>query len=162
MRQFLDRPFLSLGLLLMWLVLAGFGIGSLLLGLLIVWGALLAAEPLELPRSRVRSWGALIRLALLVFVDIVRSNIAVARIILGGPGLARQRAGFLELDIRLREPNALALLAIIITSTPGTAWLDYEPQSGRLLLHVLDLADPDDWRALIQGRYEALLMEAFE
>ena len=32
----------------------------------------------------------------------------------------------------LREPNAIAVLAIILNGTPGTARLEYEPQDGRL------------------------------
>ena len=36
------------------------------------------------------------------------------------------------------------------------------PNSGVLLIHVLDLVDKDEWVALIKNRYEALLMEIFE
>lgn len=160
MRMILHRPFMFLSLLVVWLLLTGWGVGHLVLGALIALGAMYASEPLELPRSRVRSWPALIRLAWVVTADIVRSNIAVARVILSGPRSAEQRAGFMELTVKLSDPNAVALLAIILTATPGTAWLDYNPANGRLLLHVLDLADPEDWRRLINGRYEALLNEA--
>ena len=38
----------------------------------------------------------------------------------------------------------------------------YDPDSGILLIHVLDLVDKDEWVALIKNRYEALLMEIFE
>lgn len=161
MRMILRRPIMYLLLLATWLLLTGWGVGHLILGAVIALGAMYASEPLELPRSRIRSWSALIRLAWVVLVDIVRSNVAVARLILAGPRAADARAGFMELTVRLRDPNAIAILAIIVTSTPGTAWLDYNPANGRLLLHVLDLADPEDWRRLINGRYEALLNEAF-
>ena len=43
-----------------------------------------------------------------------------------------------------------------------TAWVEYDPDSGILLIHVLDLVDKDEWVALIKNRYEALLMEIFE
>ena len=54
------------------------------------------------------------------------------------------------------------MLSCIVTSTPGTAWVEYAPDSGILLIHVLDLVDKDEWVALIKNRYEALLMEIFE
>lgn len=160
MKMIVRRPYMFLSLLFVWLLLTGFGIGHLALGALIVLGAMYASEPLELPQTRIRSLRALIRLAGVVGIDIVRSNIAVTRVILSGPRAAERRAGFMELTVKLRDPNAVALLAIILTATPGTAWLDYNPANGRLLLHVLDLADPEDWRRLINGRYEALLNEA--
>lgn len=64
--------------------------------------------------------------------------------------------------MRLRDPNAIAVMAIILTATPGTAWIEYEAEDGRLLLHVLDLRSEDDWQVLIRDRYETLLMEIFE
>ena len=57
--------------------------------------------------------------------------------------------------------TALATLAIIVTSTPGTAWIDLDPDDNHLLLHVFDLKDEDDWAHTIKTRYEPLLMEIF-
>ena len=97
----------------------------------------------------------------LVFADIVRSNIAVAR-----SSCARARAsgppGFVEIPLELRNPVGLAVLACIITSTPGTAWAGYDSRSGVLTMHVLDLVDEDTWMRTIKGRYETRLLEIFE
>ncbi|MDO5620295.1 MAG: Na+/H+ antiporter subunit E [Paracoccus sp. (in: a-proteobacteria)] len=164
----LQRPFLSLGLILLWLMLSGFSIGNLVLGVLIAGVAVLASAPLELPRSRFPRLWPLIRLAGRVSVDIVRSNIGVARVVLAGPDYADRHSGFLDIHIDLKDPNALALLAIILTGTPGTAWLDYRADEGedalggRLLLHILDLDDPEYWREVVCNRYVRLLKEAFE
>ena len=54
------------------------------------------------------------------------------------------------------------MLSCIITSTPGTAWVEYAPDTGVLLIHVLDLVAKDEWIALIKNRYESMLMEIFE
>ncbi|MGW8175761.1 MAG: Na+/H+ antiporter subunit E [Stenotrophomonas sp.] len=62
----------------------------------------------------------------------------------------------------MRDRYGLAVLAIIITSTPGTLWVEYESATGRLLLHVLDLVDEETWVRLIKDRYERRLMEIFE
>ncbi|MDO5606282.1 MAG: Na+/H+ antiporter subunit E [Paracoccus sp. (in: a-proteobacteria)] len=162
MTQFLDRPYSFLGLVALWMVLTGFSIGNLVLGAFIAWIALLATAPLELPRGRVRRWGPMFRLLGIVLADIVRSNIAVARIVLSGPAVAEKGSGFLDLEIDLDDENALAMLAIILTATPGTAWLDYHRESRRLLLHILDLGDPEEWRGIILDRYVRLLREAYE
>ena len=74
----------------------------------------------------------------------------------------RLRSGFVPVRLELRDRNALAVLAIIITATPGTCWLEYDPETGLLLLHVLELDPDEDWQARIRGRYESLLMEIFE
>ena len=71
-------------------------------------------------------------------------------------------SGFVVIPLDLHDRTGLAVLACIVTSTPGTAWIEYAPDSGVLLIHVLDLVDEAEWVALIKNRYEALLMEIFE
>ena len=71
-------------------------------------------------------------------------------------------AGFLTIPLDLRSQQGLAVLSIIITSTPGTIWVNYDAAKGTLLLHVLDLVDETVWVRTIKGRYERLLMEIFE
>lgn len=159
MSRLVPHPLLSLGLLLMWLLLNRFSPGHLLLGGAVAFVAGQAMSALAAPAPRIRSWSSVLRLFGLVMVDIVRSNLAVARLIVTG---APRKAGIVEIDLALREPTALALLAIVVTATPGTAWLDYDRSRGRLLLHVFDLVDPAEWIALVKGRYEPLLMEIFE
>ena len=97
-----------------------------------------------------------------MFLDIVRSNVAVAGLILTGGRHGRRRSGFVEIPLELRDPTALAILAVIITATPGTAWMQYDARRDAVLLHVFDLVDEADWIALIKGRYERLLLEIFE
>src|SRR5690606_24059570 len=127
--------------------------------------ALIAAQglaALQPARPRLRRWDLIPRLVAIVLADIIRSNIAVARIILSPMKFAERRSGFVSIPLELRDPLGLAILAIIVTSTPGTAWIDYSDRHGILLLHVFDLIDEDEWRSLIRDRYEALLREIFE
>ena len=65
-----------------------------------------------------------------------------------------------QLHLGIQVP--LALLAITITATPGTAWVEYRTQDGRLLLHVFDEEEEGYWRRVVKNRYEAMLMEVFE
>ena len=162
MSRVLPYPFLALALILLWLLLnQSLSPGHVLLGTLIGIGATWAFAALRPERPRIRRPGSILRLAGYVFVDIVRSNIAVARIILGRkvPG---ENAGFLSIPLTLRDRYGLAALACIITSTPGTIWVNYDTVRGVLLIHVLDLVDEEVWTRIIKNRYERLLLEIFE
>lgn len=161
MRLF-PHPLMTLGLTLLWLVLTRFSLGQLILGALVGTVAGRAYAALTPARSRLRRPGLVLRLALIVAADIARSNIAVARLILNDGRRGRRRSGFVRIPLDLREPNGLAILAIILTATPGTAWFDYEPEGGALLLHVLDLVDEAGWVELVKTRYEAPLLEIFQ
>ncbi len=68
----------------------------------------------------------------------------------------------IEIELETRNRTALALLAIIVTATPGTAWLGWNPRRGVLLLHVFDLVDEAQWQDLIKNRYEKALREILE
>ncbi|MDO5647817.1 Na+/H+ antiporter subunit E [Paracoccus sp. (in: a-proteobacteria)] len=161
MKRILPHPMLSLVLLFMWLLLTRFSLGQLVLGSALAIMAGMAFRPLEPEAVRIRSIPALIRLMAIVSADIVRSNIAVATLILTRGRHGKRKSAFVEIPLQLRDPAPLALLAIILTATPGTAWLEYDSDSGILLLHVFDMVDEDEWRTLIRTRYESLLMEAF-
>ncbi|HWJ68431.1 MAG TPA: Na+/H+ antiporter subunit E [Sphingobium sp.] len=159
MRRLVPFPLLALFLFAMWVLLTGFSPGHILLGAVIALLVSRVMLTLKPERPRIRFSMAMVRLAGLVFVDILRSNIAVARIVLFRP--ARQHSGFIQFPTELRNPYALAALAIIITATPGTLWLQHDAQRHIVLIHVLDLVDEAEWIALIRHRYERLLMEIF-
>jgi multicomponent K+:H+ antiporter subunit E len=154
---------LFLALLALWLVLnESLAPGQVLLGAALALGGAAVYSRLRLPANRVRNRpGAALRLLGLVVADIVRSNLAVARIVLGldrGP----RSAGFLALPLELRHPGGLAVVACIITATPGTSWVRYDSAANVVTIHVLDLVDADDWIRLFKQRYERLLMEIFQ
>lgn len=161
MTRLLPHPLLSAALLLMWMLLTRFSLGHALLGGLIAVIAGLALSRIEPQAPRIRSWPALLRLVGIVSVDIVRSNWAVARLMLTNGRHGARTSAFVVVPLRLRDPVPLALLAVILTATPGTAWLEHDREAGTLLLHVFDMIDEEEWRTLIRDRYEALLMEAF-
>ncbi len=162
MRRWLPFPLLSCGLLLLWLLLnQSLAAAHLILGAVLSIAGGLALTALEARRIRVRRPAAIVKLTFAVLLDIVRSNIAVGRIILG-PRAANQTSGFMTIPLDLKSPYGLAALAIIITSTPGTLWVDYNSTTRLLTIHVLDLVDERAWVATIKHRYERRLMEIFE
>lgn len=161
MSRIVPHPVLSLALVLLWLLLTRFSLGHLVLGSAIAVLAGRVFARIEPQPPRIRSWRALLRLMGIVWVDIVRSNWAVARLMLTNGRHGARRSGFVLIPLRLRDPVPLALLALILTATPGTAWLEHDPEAGTLLLHVFDMIDQDEWAEVIRTRYESLLLEAF-
>jgi multicomponent K+:H+ antiporter subunit E len=161
-RRLLPYPVLSLGLLLLWLVLnQTLSPAHVVLGSCLAIGGGLVLRALEPSQAHLRRPAALLTLGWLVLLDIVRSNIAVARIILG-TRLPNVTSGFVAIPLDLRAQHGLAALATIITATPGTVWVDYDPSTGVLTIHVLDLVDEGVWLRTIKDRYERRLMEIFE
>lgn len=159
MSRVLPHPILSLALLGIWLLLTRFSLGHVVLGSAVAVVSGWAFARIEPEAQRPKAVWPLVRLVAIVAADILRSNIAVARLMIGG---ARQRrSAFIHVRLRLSNPLALGMLAVIINATPGTAWLEYDDETGILLLHVFDLVEEADWQDLIANRYEALLMEAF-
>lgn len=164
---FVPYPLLALFLFVMWMSLGQtWSPGQIILGLVVSAGGAWAMSALKPDKRIVRRPISAVRLSFNVMVDVVRSNIAVARIILRPANILHPGEGgtsrFMTVHLDLQNPTGLALLSCILTATPGTIWTDYDRASGTLLLHILDLVDEETWTKLIKGRYEQRLMEIFE
>ena len=161
MTKLLPYPLASAGLLALWLLLnLTLSLGQFLIGVAVAMVGGWMLSSVELQNKRPKRIGAIFRLGALVIADIVRSNIAVARIILGTQDKERT-SGFVEIPLELNNPYGLATLACIITSTPGTLWVAFDGASGVLTIHVLDLVDKSEWVRTIKQRYERRLLEIF-
>ncbi|SFA76346.1 multicomponent K+:H+ antiporter subunit E [Rhizobium sp. NFR07] len=156
----LPYPLLTISLTLMWLLLNGFTLGHLILGALVAVFASWAMASLRPDKPKLRKWHLLPKLFFIVLFDIIRSNIAVAWLILRGRS-KNGRPGFLTIPLEIEDRTALAVLAVVLTSTPGSAWLEYDSYDRTILMHVLDVADEAAWIDTIKNRYEKLLMEIF-
>ena len=155
-------PVLWIALLAMWLVLNGtLVVGDAILGAVVALGAVLGLTRLQPVSTRYRRPLSVVYLAAVVLLDIVRSNLAVAAIVLR-PGTRGRVAGFVDIPLDTRHPVALAALACIITATPGTAWAKYDSLANVVTIHVLDLVDGQALVRTIKDRYEAKLKEVFE
>ena len=162
MKRWLPFPLLWALLVALWLLLnQTLAAGHVILGALVALGATHGFAVLQPPPTRLRHPAVMLQLATLVITDIVRSNIAVARIIMHA-GVRDPSPGFLDIPLTLRHPAGLAVLACIITATPGTVWARYDSARGILTLHILDLVDEDAWICVIKDRYERRLLEIFE
>jgi multicomponent K+:H+ antiporter subunit E len=135
--------------------------GQLVLGLVLTIAVALGTAAMRPLRAQPHHLLAAVRLFFVVLTDIIRSNFAVAGVILGSIK-RRSNSGFMKIPIDLRDPYGLAALACIITATPGTVWAGLSADGRALTIHVLDLQDEEAWIRTIKHRYERPLMEIFE
>ena len=158
----LPFPLLWGALIAMWLALNGtLALADVLVGALAAFVAVRGLALLQRPAYHARRPIVAVKLAGRVLLDIVRSNIDVAAIVLRR-ATRRGIAAFVDIPLDVRHPGALAVLACIITSTPGTAWAGYDRRASVLTIHVLDLADEAALVREIKDRYERPLREIFE
>ncbi len=173
-RRWLPHPGLSLLLAAVWLMLQhSLALPQLLTALLLGWavprllGGFLADAPRTVActghakgwRQRLARLGTVARLCAVVLHDIVISNLAVARLVLW-PG-ASAKPGWVTVPLDLTHPDAILLLALIITNTPGTVSCVVDEATRHIIVHVLDLDDPALLVAQMKQRYEQPIQEIF-
>ncbi len=163
MKRWLPAPLTSAALLLTWLLLnQSVAPAHLLLGTLLAIAVPLLTRPLQpLGDPRPQRLLVLFRLLRMALVEIIRSAFNVSRIILftNPKGVNSQ---FIRIPLDLRNPYGLALLSMLINTTPGTVWAEIIPGTHDLALHVFDLHDEAWWVDTIKTCYEKPLIEIFD
>jgi multicomponent K+:H+ antiporter subunit E len=155
-------PLLSAALLALWLLLArSAGAGDVLIGLGLAIGVPLLTASLRPTRVSVRRPLVAMRYLLRVAGDVVLSNLAVARGVVGWRW-RRPRSRFVTIPLELRDPVGLAVLSMVTTIVPGTVWSELALDRSALLLHAWDVDDEGRFVAAFKARYEAPLREIFE
>ncbi len=143
------------GLLLADQISAGQIALALLLALLIPQ----VARRLDREFARVATVRPLPKLVLVMLYDIVRSNIQVAKLVLGPSSAIR--SGWVWMPLDLTNIHGITALASLITLTPGTVSAELSDDRRYLLIHALNLSDPEALIDEIKTRYEAPLKEIF-
>jgi len=148
--------------LLLWLLLTGS-----LATQEIIAGVLVAAAATALATSRALIVGGLrltpaAPLHMLMYLGVffralITSNIDVARRVLGPEAVLQSRWLWVPLDVR--SPAGQAVLAGVVTLTPGTLSSEFSPDRRFLLVHALHCTDEAAMVAEIKVRYEAPLLE---
>ena len=159
-QRWLTHPWLSVLLAVTWLLLQhSLSVFHLLSGVLI---GLIVPRLLKdfLPDPRRLNMRAAVRLGGVVLWDIVVSNITVARLVLGP--MSRMQPAWVPVPLTLTNPTAIALLATIITTTPGTVSCTIDEERREILVHALNCDDQAQMAADIKTRYEAPLLAIFE
>ncbi len=149
-------------LFVLWLLLnQSLSAGHIVLGAALAIFVAVATASMRPIRARVRKPMVALRLFCVVMLDLVKSNLTVAAVILG-PAERRKRGGFMDIHLDLRDPHGLSILGVIVSFLPGTVWSDLSADGKVLTIHVLELNDDAYWPRTIKARYEKPLMEIFE
>jgi multicomponent K+:H+ antiporter subunit E len=112
-------------------------------------------------RPRMRAPLVVLEYTLIVFWDIVVSNVQVAYLILFRRS-DTLRTRYITVPLALTTPEAITVLAGTITMTPGTVTADVSADGRALLVHCLETDDPDATVEQIKVRYEQRLKRIFE
>jgi multicomponent K+:H+ antiporter subunit E len=155
--------FLIVTLVFMWVLLNGtISLAVVLFGLLLATLLARSIAHLRPVRPRLRNLHVAIPLIGTWLADILQSNLSVARIVLGLERRHEVHSGFLDIPLELKDPHGLALLSVIVTSTPGTTWAGVAADGKVLRLHILDLHNSDQWIDFFKQKYERRLIRIFE
>lgn len=91
--------------------------------------------------------------------DILVANITVARQVLGPE--KNLRSGFVWVPLELTNIHGISALASIMTLTPGTVSAELSEDRKYLLVHCLDIDDPQKMIDDIKRRYETPMRKVF-
>ena len=157
--RILPHPFVSVIVAISWLMLGN----SAELFDIIVASILALIIPNLIQPFIVRTpnihWDLAVKLAFVVLWDIIVCNVRVAKQVLGPTDKLHPKWFRVPLDTDHEQVNSL--LAMIITTTPGTVSAGIDQERGDILVHSLSTDDPDADILEIKARYEAPLMAIF-
>lgn len=155
------RPHFSLFLLVLWLLLMNsVSPGQILIGAVLGWLIPFSTQQFWPERPHLRHPGRMMLYLLRLLLDILRSNLTVARLILRPP--ERLSPGFIRYPLSLTDEFAITMLASSISLTPGTVSAGLSPDRRYLLVHVLHLDDEAELIEEIRQRYETPLGEILQ
>lgn len=159
--RFLPNPLFSVVLVIVWLLMVNSIHPRLILlgvvfGIMIPWfsHAFLPVAP------KIHRWGVALRFLPLFLYDLIVSNFAVAMTILRF--WHTPQSVWLVVPLDISDPFGMTTLANVISLTPGTVSARLNADRTALLVHALDVTDPEKEIAGIKQRYEKPLMEVFE
>jgi len=159
--RLLPHPVLSVLLLVVWMLLVNdLSFGTLFLALVFAVLIPLITSRYWPDRPRIRIGPDLVVYLAVVLFDILVANFQVAWIILTRRN-RDLRSRWLVVPVELCSAEALTVLAGTISLTPGTVSSDVSADGRALLVHALDVADPEAEVARIKQRYEARLLKVF-
>jgi len=160
MRRLIPHPGLSVLLAGVWVLMANeLTFGVLFLGVIVGLLLPIFTAPFWPGRPQVNYLAGLAYFGVVLW-DIVVANFEVAAIILFKRN-RDLRPAWLIVPLELDTPEAITVFAGTISLTPGTVSTDVSACGKYLLVHALDVPDPEATVARVKNRYEARLKKVF-
>ncbi|MFW2161741.1 Na+/H+ antiporter subunit E [Acinetobacter beijerinckii] len=160
LERWFPHPFVSFLVFITWLMLANsLDLSDILLAFLL--GILIPrlVRPF-IARTPHIHWSPAIKLVFVVLWDIVISNFRVAKMVLGP--LENLHPKWYRVPLETEHEQVNTLLAMIITTTPGTVSAGIDQEKGDILVHALSSDDIELDIQEIKNRYEKPLIEIFD
>lgn len=148
-------------LMAFWLLLTHrFTFGNVFLAAILAWLIPLAVSRVRTPVTPVQKSLKFVFFMWLLLVDIIASNIVVAKQVLGSP--QRLQPGFVAIPLDLTEALPITMLGSTISLTPGTVSIEISADRKTLYVHALHVTNETMLIDRIKNRYEKPLKEIFE
>lgn len=103
---------------------------------------------------------AIVELLLVFLWELLKANITVANLVLSRK--MEIRPGIIAVPLEITQDQAIALLANMITLTPGTLSLDVSADKKEIFVHVLNLDDTEAARREIKEVFERRIIKILE
>ncbi len=165
-----NYAFILIILLLLWLALASaFSLPVIIVGVVVVTVAIKALAESSTYWADVGRIEGLSRrlLTALVFIpvflwEVLTSAVAVAK--LAFQSTSRMQPGLVRVDTVLRSRTAITVLANLITLTPGTLTMDFDPRGWCYYIHWIDVEtlDEEERAEIMIRNMERYLRRIFE
>lgn len=104
-------------------------------------------------------WPTALNLFFIVLWDIIVSNLRVAKQVLGP--LENLHPKWMRVPLETTHPKVNTLLALIITTTPGTVSAGLDEDQNSILVHALSAESAEAVIEEIKARYEQPLIKIF-
>ena len=157
--NWLPHPFVSVIVALSWIMLAhSIDPTTLLMALLLGIFIPRLVNPFTARTPNI-NWLLACKLFFVVLWDIIICNIKVAKLVLGPTHKLHPKWFRVPLDSQHGQVNVL--LALIITTTPGTVTAGIDQDRGDILVHALSSDNTEIDILEIKNRYEKALMMIF-
>ncbi|MFI8032689.1 Na+/H+ antiporter subunit E [Acinetobacter sp. ABJ_C3_5] len=158
--RWFPHPFVSVLIFLSWLMLAhSLDATDILIAVILAIGIARLVSPF-IDRTPHIQWMPAIKLFFVVLWDIVISNFRVAKMVLGPMDQLHPKWYRVPLETEHEQVNTL--LAMIITTTPGTVSAGIDQERGDILVHALSTDNAELDIQDIKKRYEMPLIEIFD
>lgn len=156
------NPFaINLALALAWASLMGaWSLGGLVVGFLIGYAVLWLLRPLLGDDTYSSRLGSIVSLVAYFLFELVVSSVRVAWYVLAP--WKRSCPGLIAVPLEPASDTAVAVLANLVSLTPGSLSVDVSDDRRVLLVHAMFVDDPDEERRTIKRGMERRVLEAFQ
>lgn len=159
LNRWLPHPFVSVLVAITWIMLAqSLEATTLLMATILAIVIPRMVQPFIQKTPNI-NWVAAVKLCFVVLWDIMISNIRIAKLVLGP--MDRLHPKWYRVPLETQHDEVNSLLAMIITTTPGTVSAGIDQDRGDILVHALSSDDAEADIQDIKNRYEKPLLKIF-